>query len=284
VTTTPTCPYCCSSASTRGRDGVMMQCVACKARYVFPMPTADALAAYYSGQTVNGMRPELRNERDGTSQRSAYASVAQSVLGAWARHVSSSREPRSIADVGAGALELTDAFLEATTATAITAFDIDAGRRPHAASGRLQLRSIDLNRIDEASADRFDVVACVAVLEHVIDPCSLLQFLGRLTNANGIVYALVPDNESLAGLITGRRWPYYCPDEHLTIPTRRALESLVARCGGGEAFVRSFSMPYSVEYILRYLGLRKRLPRMLDVVVPLPTGVLELVWKPAPNA
>ena len=68
---------------------------------------------------------------------------------------------------------------------------------------------------------------------------------------------------SLAAVM-GKHWPFYCPDEHLTLPTLASIRAAVALSGGGAIELRHVNVHYSVKYLLRYFR------------VPLPVGAFEL--------
>jgi SAM-dependent methyltransferase len=225
------------------------------------------------------MPEELRASRNGTRQDHAYDAVA-------ARIAEAARDTRvtRIVDVGAGDFELTRALARLFPAAAIEAWDLFADKPdvtvPHDLPSRVRARRVDLNHLDgfEHDGTRFDVVACFAVIEHVLDPAGLLRFLRSLAAPGGLVYVAGPEVTSAAHRLLGRRWPYYCPDDHLTLPSLRSMECAL-RGAGGRYELRRMNVHYSLKYLLRYLNLPAPVPRALDFLLPLPTGAFELVWR-----
>jgi SAM-dependent methyltransferase len=163
--------------------------------------------------------------------------------------------------------------------------DDDAFEEASTRTDSIVLHQVDLNRLDAMPApDRqFDVVACVAVIEHVLDPLALLRFLRALTAPGGIAYVVGPDVGSLARRLLGRHWPYYAPDEHLTIPTLDSMRRAVSIAGGGSSTIRRVPVHYSLRYLLRFLRIPLPLPTALDVLLPVPAGAFELVWEKEPG-
>ena len=90
-------------------------------------------------------------------------------------------------------------------------------------------------------------------------------------------FILGPEVKSMAHRVMGRAWPYYCPDEHLTIPSLESIRRLVALSGGGRCELRRVNVHYSLRYLLRFLGMRA-VPAQFDVLLPVPSGAFELFW------
>lgn len=227
-----------------------------------------------------GLPAQLRALREGTAQDASYMRIARKL-----RRIAGP-DVRSAVDVGAGGLELTHALTRVWPEAQVEAWDLFADMEPPPSgpktSTRLTLRTIDLNRIDPAPVPErmFDLVACVAVIEHVIDPLSLLRLLRSITAPGGVAYVAGPDAGSIARRLLGARWPYYFPDEHLTIPTFDSMRKAIAIAGGGEFEIRRFNVPYSLRYLLRFLRVPLPLPQLADAIVSIPTGAFELIWRP----
>lgn len=277
----PICPWCRSSSRPdfRYADERMTVCASCGAWFVWPMPAAEQMARHYGKKTA-GMSAHLWRLRAGTSQGEWYRWLSTRVA-----RLSAGRDAREIVDVGAGPLDLTVSLAGQFPEARVEGWDLFADGIPRipdsAAAGRITLSQVDLNRVDRESLSGrlFDIVVCVAVIEHVIDPLALLRFLHSITAPGGFAYVAMPEAGSHAHRILRRAWPYYCPDAHLTLPTRRSIEGAVAMLGGGRYQLRTLTVRYSLRYLLRYLRLPLPIPAAADVLVPIPAGGLELVWE-----
>jgi SAM-dependent methyltransferase len=261
----------------------MTACASCGAWFVWPPPTVAAMIDHYDGN-VAGMPPEVRKKRADTRQEKWYELLARQMK----RRVSRANEiddVGAVIDVGAGALELTVSLAREFRRARVEAWDLFADgfdyRVPSDVSERVSLHRIDLNRLDGSSLPKqsFDVVACVAVIEHVLDPLALLRFLHSATAPRGFAYVLGPEVTSATHRLLRRWWPYYCPDEHVTLPSLTSIEKAIAILGGGPYQLRRVNVHYSLKYLLRYLRMPVPLPEVADVLLPVPAGAFELVWE-----
>jgi SAM-dependent methyltransferase len=275
----PRCPYCKASSQLSLRyDGRMTVCADCGAWFVWPPPTAALMREHYERNRA-GMPADLRAWRSGTTQNGWYEYLARRIARA-----AGNRTVRSVADVGAGGLELTMSLAAVFSEARVEAWDLFSDRTdqdlPMSSGGRVSLHRIDLNELENARPPdrKFDVVACVAVIEHVLDPVALLRQLRSMTAPGGSAWVVGPLVTSIAHRVMRNAWPYYCPDEHLTLPSLRSIERAVADLGGGEHELRRVNVRYSLQYLLRFLRVPIPIPRAVDFLLPIPAGAFELVW------
>jgi SAM-dependent methyltransferase len=274
----PECPYCQSRSdlALQYADQRMTICASCRAWFVWPPPTAAAVLEHY-GQNVHGMPAGLRAWRSDTIQAKAYERIARRIA-----HLAASKKVKTIVDVGAGALELTVSLAREFPGARVEAWDLFADGLdrpiPVDVADRVLLRPIDLNQLDETSPrDIFDVVACVAVIEHVLDPIALLRLLRSIIAPGGFAYVVAPEVTSFLHRLLRSRWPYYHPDEHVTLPSLESIQRAVSLLGGPSQLRRT-NMHYSLKYVLRYLHLPLPVP---DILLSIPAGAFELVWQNA---
>ena len=274
------CPYCRSHSEValQYSDRRMTVCRSCGAWFVWPQPTVADVIEHYD-QNVLGMPAELREWRTDTSQPKSYEKVARRIA-----RVAAGKTVNTIVDVGAGALELTVSLARAFPGARVEAWDLfaDGLDRPIPAdvAGRVVLRRIDLNQLDEASLPpgSFDVVACVAVIEHVLDPLVLLRLLRSITAPGGFAYVVAPEVTSVAHRLLRRSWPYYHPEEHVTLPSLRSIAQGVSMLGGPYRLRRT-NMGYSLKYLMRFLHVTIPGPAAADVGLSVPAGAFELIWQ-----
>ena len=268
------CPYCQSPNELAYRyDRRMTACATCGAWFVWPPQTAASMREHYDRNTA-GMPDELRQWRVDTSQEKWY----QHLAGRIAKNAAG--EVATVVDVGAGGLELTVSLARQFPSARVEAWDLFADGVPSEPPGRITCRRIDLNRLDDASVPQgsFDIVACVAVIEHVLDPLALLRFLRSITAPGGLTYVVGPEVTSAAHRVLRKLWPYYCPDEHLTLPSLASIEKAVAIAGGGAFQLRRVNVHYSLKYLTRFLRIPIPVPGWMDFLLPIPAGAFELVW------
>jgi SAM-dependent methyltransferase len=78
--------------------------------------------------------------------------------------------------------------------------------------------------------DHFDVVTLWDVIEHVIDPQSVLERAHRLLKPGGLVVVHTIDIESLFARLMGARWPWLM-EMHIYYFSRRTLRAMLEQCG-----------------------------------------------------
>ena len=76
--------------------------------------------------------------------------------------------------------------------------------------------------------EKFDVVTCYALLEHLAEPGKFLNTLSELLKENGILVILIPTMECTLRKVLDRKdihWHMYSPPEHLAYYSRSFLDS-----------------------------------------------------------
>ena len=67
------------------------------------------------------------------------------------------------------------------------------------------------NDISEVSDDdKFDLIICIHVLDHIPNISEYIVKISNLLNKNGYVFGVVHDESSKLAKILGKRWPAYC--------------------------------------------------------------------------
>jgi SAM-dependent methyltransferase len=135
----------------------------------------------------------------------------------------------SILDVGGGTGELSASLVAAgPPGTRGTVLDIDA-QSAEVARGR-GLEAVVSRFEDFETADRFDLILMLNLIEHVADPVATMVKARELLAPDGVVWIQTPDFHGLdARIFRHRNWAgYHCP-RHWAIFGRRGLERALAR-------------------------------------------------------
>jgi len=82
----------------------------------------------------------------------------------------------------------------------------------------------------ELSDRRFDIVALVDVVEHVVDPVGLLRAAREHLAEHGVVLVVTPDAASVAARVLGKRW-WHLRLAHVGYFTQPTLSDALARAG-----------------------------------------------------
>ncbi len=81
------------------------------------------------------------------------------------------------------------------------------------------------------SDERFDVITCLDVIEHIRDPKTFLLHAVSLMSEDGVIVISTPNYSGVVAKVLGVRDPYMTPPEHLTFLTTSGLKCLASECG-----------------------------------------------------
>lgn len=157
---------------------------------------------------------------------------------------------------------------------------VDVHTRPERLKGvDVEWVQADLNE-GMKGLPKVKLIFAVTVLEHVTDAAVFLGSALDLLEEGGILYFNCPRADCLAFRLMGRRWPYYLPGEHISVPTIKGISGLVSRLAAARPDMRfsvevsPVTMPYPFGYYIGYLSGNRWLPDW-QKPVHLPTGLLE---------
>ena len=228
------------------------RCVSCDALITFPMPTEQQLHGLYA-TFKNGVDPRLTGMRTETPLTQWYKNCVQ-------ESASSLAGDFKWLDAGSGSGELASVMSSMFPASNGVVADLS----PSAQNvSNVRAIAVDMNQKNWTVAlpyQNFNLIICIAVLEHMMHPDKFLLDLTGLLARGGRLYLVTPDNSSWAAKFFRRKWPYYLPGEHLTIATPRGLskwfQTLQQRSSSSfKARVSRSRIIYPVRYILNYYRL-----------------------------
>lgn len=257
-------------------------CKECGSVQTCPMPSRESLTSLY-GSYQDGL-PELhRTIMKEDPQTAVYGQCVNRITSLSKRLAS---DEFVWLDIGAGGGEF--ATLMSSAFPKSKGIAVDQHSRPASLAdvSIVEWREADINQLEFSdNLPQADVVASIAVWEHVLCPDLFVRNLLRLVKPGGILYLLCPNNASLASRLLGKRWPLFTPGEHLAMPTKKGAVRCVQRewnlLHGDESidvFSQGKMLPYTVRYLMRRLGV-DAIGRMLPIGLsfPLPVGALETV-------
>lgn len=288
----PDCPYCTSKKLTLSFQGMvhpfkkdhgpfdMYRCSNCKSLVTYPMPVAEQQNELY-GSFINGFIPALGKLREQHSLSVWYDQCIRRAV-KQLKELPVKETAFTWMDIGAGSGELAMRMLEKYPAS--TGYAIDFHERPTSINNLKSLNWIQTDLNDKHFAEKLlyiqpDLIFSITVLEHIIYPEIFLRNLIHLVKNQGSIYLTAPCANSFASAVLGKRWPYIIPGEHLTIPSKKGMKTIMERITEGNAeslFVNETILPYTAGYYLDFLKLaflKKIIPAKWPVRVP--TGILE---------
>jgi 2-polyprenyl-3-methyl-5-hydroxy-6-metoxy-1,4-benzoquinol methylase len=77
----------------------------------------------------------------------------------------------------------------------------------------------------------FDAVVLWDVIEHLCDPVAVVSQLTNIIKPGGSLLISTPNIGSWMARISGKRWPFMTPPEHVSFFNRRSLQKLFESCG-----------------------------------------------------
>jgi SAM-dependent methyltransferase len=203
-------------------------CPACDLLAIDPVP-ADRLNEIYppdyysfgSGEESEARRPGLVARAKAALDRRTF----RRVLG-----LAGTDSPR-VLDVGGGSGEISARLLAAAgPGTSVTVIDFDP-EATEAARGR-GLGAVTSRFEDFETAERFDVILMLNLIEHVADPVETMRHAGALLAPGGVLWIQTPNFRALDARIFRRHnWAgLHCP-RHWVIFSRSGLEQALGRAG-----------------------------------------------------
>lgn len=252
-------------------DYALVDCPRCGLLYQLRVPAAAAVAGFYEF-VVAAERDDVERRRGSTVRYGARLD-----LGRTARRLRRSVSTVDVLDYGAG----TGVWLDAAAALGCrtTGAEVDPAARAHLeAAGHAAVDH------DELPASTYDLVNLEQVLEHVLDPLTVLERVGRSVRPDGLVRVSVPNGAQVRTLLEAPDWTAakgsdaslnpVAPLEHVNCFDHRSLTA-VGVAAGLEPFQFTFGVDLAGSTDLRsVLGALRRL------VVP-PAGTLVWFRRPA---
>lgn len=126
----------------------------------------------------------------------------------------------------------------------------------------------------------FDLVILNHTLEHVENPLLVLRKVRKLLKADGICYIDVPNFDSLVSKISGKRFKYLLPHEHLYHFGPKTLRRLLDAAGFKAIYMKASSGVFDVDSIWAHFrndfALRKKslLPDLINAPANIITTLL----------
>ncbi|RNL66365.1 class I SAM-dependent methyltransferase [Zhongshania marina] len=210
------CPTCHNTESSLvgSKNGHKLhRCANCSLLHVHPMPAADELLRYYQDYHKT---PQYTRKLKSKQRR------AKKRIWSLKRLTKGSK----FLDVGCNA----GFAVEAARSLGLEACGIDLDEAS-IKFARQQYPMGDFRKISAqdlaASAERFDIIYCCEVIEHLAEPHSFVDALYTLLNENGVLFLTTPDIAHFSVQQNLLEWTAVRPPEHLLYFSKPALTALL---------------------------------------------------------
>lgn len=229
------CPLCNSLESRivyTKADGIYVVCQQCQLFSVDPLPSLETMserAEYWSG-TYHSSSIKVEQQFDPNFQKVAFGDTL-SMIGRYARG-------GKLLDVGCSI----GGFVSAAQATGWEATGIDISSAVEVGKSKgLDLQQMDLKKANFPKSN-FDVVTLLDVIEHIPDPCLLLEEIYQILKPSGCVFILTPNLSGLSSRLLRENWESVGPQDHLALYTRKTLGKMLHGVGFRKTFFSSFDL------------------------------------------
>lgn len=219
----PAAPAClsCEAASPRylgDKNGFhVWKCGRCSLVFVNPMPTDAEIDDFYSQHPRND---KYQRKSSGKYRRARWRIMRLKRLVAGRRFLDIG------CSIGSSVEAARDAGFEAT------GIDLDPQSIAMAAEHFSQCRFLHTSSGDLARAgERFDLIFCTEVIEHVTDPQAFVDDLRTLLNPGGIVFLTTPHATHFRIPQDILSWYGLKPPEHIVLFGRKSIAALFERRG-----------------------------------------------------
>jgi SAM-dependent methyltransferase len=226
----PDCAICGSSKHNElfYKDGLgMVQCVDCK--QVFARPRFAAFRRWFFLQFFS-LRDAVKCARSKHPIDTRAESGYNSRLAVIEKHVQHSGTPKLI-DIGCGCGQLP--YLARSRGFQV--WGIEPGLFS-ALCGRFQygltMHNVSLQRfLAGNNEDKYDVVSCFHVIEHVADPLAFVSSIKRMLTAQSVLILATPNLGCERAEELGPAWEVVGPSDHIFLFDKESLTRLCVRAG-----------------------------------------------------
>lgn len=181
--------------SDKGKDNIEVSMVCCKncgLTYLNPRWSKERYHDFYTSSYDDFYRPEIRKNTIGEN----YSQIAQSVYSRISKILNKEDfQPKSILEIGSGDGFILNYFLGKSSGSRGFAIEPSLESQKIMESNNITIVSNDADSDWElASEKKFDLIIMRHVLEHFLDPITILKKATRSLKDNGVIYIAVPNS------------------------------------------------------------------------------------------
>lgn len=237
--------FYCSSSDSKLFDQ-LVECKSCNLIYINPQLKKEIIESAYS-EAIDPLFFAQNNSRIETFKSNFSKILNTYYLGAG---------PSMVLDVGCAG----GAFPEAANQLGCNVIGVEPSlylSERARDSYKLDIRSgtLEQNRFED---NTFDIVTLWDVIEHLVDPATVLVEIKRILKPNGIFVVNYPDHGSLACKMLGKKWPFYL-SVHLIYFNTSTITDFMARSGfvvlKQSAYWQKLPLGYVLQRAAAYFGL-----------------------------
>ncbi len=267
----PVRPYranTCPGQSLFGRAW-LHECAQCGLVQIFPLPTPGKLNEYYTSDYRSGYLYgiDVANVEKFPNDNLFYLNRGRSIADLLVPHVQQSG-PQTL-DVGAGYGHVLYGLREKFPQADCSAIEFSDVCVTHLKSLSFQVHSCTADQLLSQTEQFFDLVTLSHVLEHLLDPRTVLELIHARLAPGGVLYIEVPNIPSDSLLrYPDHVWAPRYDEPHITFFSMRTLQNLLETAGFEVRFFDTAGPNY--KYISRLRFQRTSIRWSLQGLLPAP--------------
>ncbi len=238
------------------------RCLVCGTMYVETLPTPEALAAIYTSDSYYELPPD-------SIRRIVAENERRMVL------IRGFKPTGRFLDIGCAHGLLLDRAKLAGYAT----FGVEPTSKNAevaAAKGHNVFNGWLNDFVAKVGEQRFDVITCLDVIEHIDNPKSFMTLASSLLAEDGLMVISTPNYSGVIAKLLGARDPYMTPPEHITFFTTNGMCRLATSCG---LAIRSFQCFGSLIPAEMDRSIRRYVPKIIQFLAPLIQPPVRLAFR-----
>jgi len=225
------------------------QCKLCGLVSTYPLPEEQIVAEHYSHKFVEGNYRLLQDYAE--QYKSVYQTFTE-VLAQVIREQGNSLVGASILDIGC----FTGEFLQLLQTEGADVFGLELqAEAVDIANRRLAGRVYQADFFgNEFPQQEFDIITLMGVIEHVVDPVSLIQRTHQLLSREGVIMLQTPNSGALLARLLGKHWPPYQPVEHIHLFSAQSLSRLLSEAGFQDIKITKHVKKLPIAYVYEMMA------------------------------
>lgn len=221
------CPICKNSESielyTKNNYNVI-KCIHCSYVYINPRPDLDFLSTFYN-DCYTGKCYDIDTYNTYYTLIYSYIERAKHDI----EFIKKYKKTGTLLDIGCGlghflSVAKDNGFI--CTGTEISNESIKYAEQKY----NLNIKEGDITNIN-FNEDKFDIITIFDVLEHVINPDTIIKKIYNIVNSDGYVFISVPNVDCLQSKLKGKNWTQMIPPNHLNFFNTKTLTKLLENNG-----------------------------------------------------
>ena len=258
------CPACDSVEKQQcfvvsGYD--IKRCLECGTMYVDPLPTPEALAAIYTSDSYYELSSDSMRRIAEENQRRL-------------KLIKRAKPAGRFLDIGCAH----GLLLDLAKRNGYSTFGVEPTSRNAevaSAKGHDVFNGWLDDFVTKIGDQRFDVITCLDVIEHIDNPKLFLTSALMLLAEDGLMVVSTPNYSGVIAKILGASDPYMTPPEHITFFTSNGISLLATSCG---LKVKSFHCFGSLIPAEMNRAIPRYLPKSIHFLAPLIRPVVHFTF------